>query len=97
MIRVGMIKYKLDTIMRQWQAKHDRDLTLQDIHEHTKNVAPPGLSMNFLSRFKNGQVRKLDLEKTALLCAVLGVSLDDLLWEDNGDNDLLLMPAVNTS
>ena len=88
-VREDVIKVKLDAVIRQWQAKHDRDLPLKDISQATGNL----LSEPWLSRFKNGKMKRVDLEKLGILCAFLECTPNDLLWEPNGDDGSDMLPA----
>lgn len=75
----SVIEVKLDSLIRQWQVDHDRDLPLKEISKRT------GLSEPWLSRFKNKKMKRIDLEKLGILCVFLGCTPNDLLW-NNGSS-----------
>jgi DNA-binding Xre family transcriptional regulator len=72
-----MIKINLVSVMGAWQARHHRELSLRELGEQT------GLSASFLHRFKQGQIKNLNLDKLEALCRFFDCTPNDLLWALN--------------
>ena len=71
-----MIQVQLAAVMGRWQAQHNKPLSIPDLVEKT------GLSRDFLYRFHNGTIQRLDLEKLGDLCSFFECTPNDLLWTE---------------
>jgi DNA-binding Xre family transcriptional regulator len=68
------ITFKLGEHMRRYENERDERHTIRQW------AALTGLSVNFLHRFRHGEIERLDLEKLGVLCAFFGVTPNDLIW-----------------
>jgi len=76
-----MIKSQLAALMGRWQAQHNESMSIPDL------VRKTGLSRDFLYRFYNDEIRRLDLDKLAALCRFFDCTPNDLLWSsDHSEN-----------
>ena len=71
-----MIKSQLAGQMGRWQAAHNEALLIPDLADKT------GISRDFLYRFYNDEVIRLDLDKLETLCVFFGCTPNDLIWVD---------------
>ena len=69
-----MIKSQLAARMGDWQSLHNRTLSIPELARLT------GVSRDFLYRFHNNDIQRVDLDKLGALCAFFGCTPDDLLW-----------------
>ena len=71
-----MIRTSLITAISRWQIRNGKKLTIPDLAERT------GLSNNFLYRFHNSEIQRLDLDKLNSLCEFFECTPDTLLWTE---------------
>ena len=67
------IFFNIDNMVLQYQAKHNRRLTTQELADLTSIPLPT------LNRFKGNYIKKADLEKINKLCKVLECEPGDLI------------------
>lgn len=72
-----MIKSQLAARMGDWQAANNKTLSIPELADVT------GISKDFLYRFHNDEVRRLDLDKLEQLCQFFHCTPDALLWVPN--------------
>lgn len=79
-----MIQSRLAARMGDWQAAHNRTLSIPELVELT------GISRDFLYRFHNNDIQRLDLDKLERLCTFFGCTPNDLLWVPDAGFDLVV-------
>ena len=70
----GMIESRLDALMGQWQAEHNRPLSVPELAE-----AIPGITADFLYRLRNNSLVRIDTRRLAMLCEFFGCGVGELL------------------
>jgi len=90
-----LIQTRLNQMILDWQSTQGRNLTHQQIADAT------GLSLNFIHRFRAGDLVGVKLAKLGALCDFFKCTPNDLLWVPDpevpatGDQVSTPVPVLN--